>query len=130
MAHASWMLVPAEGADRQPTMDRHSLYEAAVQDAEQLCSFLEGLHGGRVVDRVADDVLQVTVDRTLVDTHQLTVEHVLSLTEHLLCLSCARLLGLTSPSVVFSETDKGCDPSLLLQPDELLRELVHGLGND
>lgn len=39
------MLVPAEGADRQPTMDRHSLYEAAVQDAEQLCSFLEGLHG-------------------------------------------------------------------------------------
>lgn len=26
-------------------MDRHSLYEAAVQDAEQLCSFLERLHG-------------------------------------------------------------------------------------
>jgi SAM-dependent methyltransferase len=39
------MCVPAEGADRQPKMDRHSLYEAAVQDAEQLCSFLERLHG-------------------------------------------------------------------------------------
>ncbi len=39
------MHVPAGGADRQPTMDRHSLYEAAVQDAEQLCAFLERLHG-------------------------------------------------------------------------------------
>lgn len=52
--------------------------------------------------------------------HQLTVEDVLPITQHLLSLTLARLLSLTLATLVLSETDHSIDVTLLLQADQLL----------
>jgi hypothetical protein len=50
-------------------------------------SLLVRLLRRRVVDGLSDDVLQVRVHRALVHSHQLLIEHVLTLAEYLLSLS-------------------------------------------
>ena len=109
---------------------RFDLVDELVQGLGLELSLLERLHARRFVDRLVEDVLQVAVDRALVDGHQLLVEHVLAISQDLLGLSAAGLFGLALSSHVLSDADHVGDLALLLQADELLRKVVHGLRDD
>ena len=91
---------------------------------------MEGLHTRRFIDRLVEDVLEVTVDRTLVDGHQLLIKNVLTISQDLLSLSATGFLGLALPSNVFGNTHHVGNLALLLQADEFLRQVVHGLRDD
>jgi len=82
--------------------------------------FLEGLERRSLVDGLSKDVLQVAVDRSLMDTHELLVKNVLSISENLLSLSSSRLLGFSLSSNVLCKSDHTGNSSLLLQSDKLL----------
>jgi hypothetical protein len=79
--------------------------------------FLESLNTRGLIDCVTENVLKVRIDRALMYTHELLIEHILSLPEDLFCLSSSRLLCFSFPSDVFCESDHARNSSLLLQPD-------------
>jgi len=106
------------------------LVEELVDGLDLELGFFEGLHGGGVVDRVGDDVLQVGVDSALVDAHELGVEHVLALAQDFFGLTLAALLRLALSAFVFSQADHRVDAALLLEPHEFLGQLVHRLRDD
>jgi hypothetical protein len=107
-----------------------NLVEELVDGFDLELGLVIGLEGRGGVNSLSDNVLQVRIDRALVDTHQLLVEDIFSFAEDLFGLTATRFLSLTSTSLIFGEGDHGSDTALLLQTDKLLREVVHGLGDD
>ena len=64
------------------------------------------------------------------NTHQLLVKNVFSISEDLLSLSSTRLFSFSLSSDILSQSHHTGNSSLLLQPNELLREVIHGLRDD
>lgn len=63
------------------------LVQVLIDRLDLELSLLVRLLRRRVIDGLSDDVLQVGVHRALVYSHQLLVEHVLTLAEYLLSLT-------------------------------------------
>jgi hypothetical protein len=63
------------------------LVQVLIDRLDLELSLLVRLLRRRVIDGLSDDVLQVRVHRALVHSHQLLIEHVLTLAEYLLSLS-------------------------------------------
>ena len=59
------------------------------------------------------------------DLHELAVEDILAVTEHLLGLSLTGLLSLALSSLVLSKAHHGVNVALLLQAHKLLRQRIH-----
>ena len=64
------------------------------------------------------------------DLHELAVEDILTVTEHLLSLSLTRLLSLALSSLVLSKAHHGVNVALLLQAHKLLRQRIHRFRDD
>ena len=62
--------------------------------------------------------------------HELAVEDILTVTEHLLSLSLTRLLSLALSSLVLSKAHHGVNVALLLQAHKLLRQRIHRFRDD
>ena len=62
--------------------------------------------------------------------HKLLVKHIFSLPKDLFCLSTTRLFCLSLPPNIFCHSYHGCNLSLLLKPNQFLRQVIHGLGNN
>ena len=106
------------------------LIEEVVDLGDLETSLLVSLKTRGVVDGLHDNRLQVGINRSLMHLHELTVEHVLSITKNLLSLTLTRLFSLALSSFVLSKLDHGVDSALLLQTHELFGEVVHGLGDN
>lgn len=63
------------------------LVQVLIDRLDLELSLLVRLLRRRVIDGLSDDVLQVRVHRALVHSHQLLVEHILTLAEYLLSLT-------------------------------------------
>lgn len=90
------------------------LVQELVDRLDLQLRFFKCLHRGGIVDGVGDNVLEVRVNRALIDAHQLRIEHVLALTQDFLSLAGTRLLSFTLSALVFSKPNHRSDPSLLL----------------
>mmetsp|Transcript_74654 Transcript_74654/g.218710 ORF Transcript_74654/g.218710 Transcript_74654/m.218710 type:complete len:447 (+) Transcript_74654:534-1874(+) len=90
----------------------------------------EGPRLRRLLHGAAQHVLQVGVHGALVHAHDLAEHLVLALAQALLGLTPAALLRLAQLPVALGQLDHGGDATLLLEAEQLLRELVEGLRED
>lgn len=63
-------------------------------------------------------------------THELLIEYIFPLPKDLLGLSTTRLFRLSLPPIILCHPNHGCDLSLLLKSNKLLRQIIHSLGNN
>lgn len=78
---------------------------------------------------MVDHEVEVVVDGALVHLHDLAVDDVLALAQRLLGLALAGLLDLAQLAVDLGDLDHLHDLALLLEPEQLLGQTVHGLRN-
>ena len=106
------------------------LVKEVIDLADLKFGLVVGLQRRSIVNGLHDHRLQVGVNGSLMHLHELSIEDVLPVSEHLLSLTLARLLSLTLATLVLSQAHHGIDPSLLLQAHKFLRKRVHRLGDD
>ena len=106
------------------------LVEEVVDLAHLQLGLVVSLQRRGVVDGLHNHRLQVAVDRSLMDLHELSVEDVLTIALDLFGLTLARLLSLTLATLVLGKSDHRVDATLLLQAHKLLGERVHRLRDD
>ena len=90
--------------------------------------FVVGLDGGSSVDGAHDDVLQVAIDRTLVDRHEFFVKNVFTFAEDDFSLTSAVFLGLASAALGLRKLNHNSNVSLLFQLHQLFGQSVHSLA--
>ena len=93
------------------------LINELVEGVSLELGLLIGLERRCVINGVDDNILQIRVNRALVDGHKFLVEEVLTLPEDGFTLTSTTLLCLTLPSEVLSKADHGRNLFLLLKPD-------------
>lgn len=91
---------------------------------------LIGLGRRGCVNGIREEILEVIINASLMNSHDVRVKLVFSLRKDHLGLSSAGLLSLSSSSVLLSHVDHRRNSSLLLESDQFVREGAHGVGND
>jgi hypothetical protein len=82
------------------------------------------------VDGGHHNVLEIRIDRTLMNAHQLFVKNIFSLSQDQLSLTSTGLTSLTLSSLFFGHLYHSSNATFLLKLDKLFSQVVHSLGDN